>query len=213
MRIKQVFLALALASLICPYQSTGQQSELERLRYAKARVHIVLTDGAGRNIGAGVVASFENPEGVDFAKTFHENNAAAIPYDVYNLEVYQTGSSTVRRTVDVFAPEVWVVVGLKLGEEKPQFPVARMTVIGKIKHLANPEWPVYVRLVGVYSNYLADDRVSVSGNPRTFQIAGIIPDGKFVLLFHSDKGLLCTMPIELPKDKNLEIDDLEGCHR
>ena len=196
MKIQLALILPILMILNWPHASTGQESTLPQLKQAKAQVHILLTDGSSRDIGEGVIASFKSrTTGKDFAKEFRENRATAIPYDSYDLKVYRTGFSTAWRSVDVYAPEIWVLVGLRVGEELPEFPAARHTLNGTIKKFGAELDPVHVRLVGLYSSYMADARVSLTLDSRTFQFAGIIPDGRFVLLFFNGKGLLCTMPI------------------
>jgi hypothetical protein len=217
MKIQLSLAVPTLLILICPLISTGQESQqLRELgQVKKAQVHILLTDGSGRDIGDGVIASFKSrTTGKDYAKEFHENRAAAVPYGSYDLKVYKTAFATAWRSVDVYAPDIWVLVGLRFGEELPAFPVAWHTLNGTMKKFSAELDPVYVRLVGLYSSYTADARVSLILDSRTFQFAGIIPNGRFVLLFFDGKGLLCTMPIEIPKDLNVEVDLAGGgCSR
>lgn len=193
MAAKPAFIAPLLVLFLVSYNSIGQNSEHQSLEHAKARVRIVLKDRVGHDLGGGIVVSFKSRgNGKDFAKNFHVNDASEIPFGSYDLEVYKTGWFTTWRTVDVYAPEVWVLVGLEVGTELPEFPAPNRNIIGRIQHVDPSEEPIYIRMVGLYSSYLADAKLNSSGNSGTFQIAGRIPDGRFMLLIIGRSGLLCN---------------------
>jgi len=148
----------------------------------KAIVHIVLVDGFGRYLGEAKVASFKNMDsGQDFSRYFQENTAKNIPYSVYQVRVHKTGYFSGQVTAQVFQPEVWVVVGLRYGEELPAYPAPRLRLTGTVKNLDPSDQPVYMRLVGVYSDFMMDTRVNLDQS-RAFTFAGVIPDGAYILL-------------------------------
>ncbi len=161
---------------LVPVPSAGQQQA------RKATVHVVFVDGFGRDIEAKVVSFKVADTGHDLARQFQQNRAAGIPYGVYEVSAVQVGYVTAHVTAQVFQPDVWLVVALRPGEELPVFPAARLQLSGTIKNFDPGEQPVYVRLVGVYPDFIIQTRVEVSSNSGSFTLAGIIPDGKYVLV-------------------------------
>jgi hypothetical protein len=160
-----------------PITSAGQQQA------KKAIVHIVVVDGFGRDLGEAKVVSFKDiATSHDLARRFHENTATGVPYGVYEVVVQQTGSFAAHLTTQVFEQDVWVVAGLRYGEELPVFPAARLQLSGTIKNLDPGEQPVYMRLMGVYPDFIMQTKVETSGQSGTFTLAGVIPDGKYVLI-------------------------------
>ena len=84
----------------------------------------------------------------------------------------------------MFQPDVWVVVGLKIGEELPIFPAPRLELTGTVKNIDPDEQPVYMRIAAVYSNFMMDTRMNVNvlSQSGTFTLSGVIPDGEYILL-------------------------------
>jgi hypothetical protein len=75
-----------------------------------------------------------------------------------------------------------VVVGLRLGEELPIYSAPRLQLTETVKNINPGEEPVNIRLVAVYSSFMMDARVNVRGQSGAFMLAGVIPDGEFILL-------------------------------
>ncbi len=150
-------------------------------RQDKATVHIVAVDGFGRDIGEVEVDSFKYEE--DFSKHFRRNNAKDIPYGDYQVRVHKTGYASGEITAQVFQPDVWVVVGLSPGGTlRGEYTGARLQMTGTVKNIDPSEQPVYIRLAAVYSNFMMDTRVNVRDKSCTFTLAGVIPDGEYMLL-------------------------------
>jgi hypothetical protein len=172
----RIFASVILGLVLLTTLSAGQW------RQDKAIVHIVLVDGFGRYLGEAKVDSFKNMDsGQDFSRHFQENTAKDIPYSVYEVHVHKTGYFSGQVTAQVFQPDVWVVVGLRYGEELPAYPAPRLQLTGKVKNLDPSEQPVYMRLVAVYSNFMMDTRVNLDQS-CAFTFAGVIPDGEYILL-------------------------------
>jgi hypothetical protein len=169
--------SVILVLVLIPGLNLGQR------RPSKATVHIVVVDGFGRDLGEAKVDSFKNMDsGQDFSRHFRGNVSKDIPYSVYQVRVHVPGFFSSQVTAQVFQPDVWVVVGLRLGEELPIFPAPRLQLRGTVKSIDPGEEPVNIRLMAVYSNFMMDTRVNVLGQSGTFTLAGVIPDGEYILL-------------------------------
>jgi hypothetical protein len=177
MRQRWIWGSAVLAVFLVPIPSAGQQ------QVRKGKVHVVVVDGFGRDLGEAKVVSFKNTDtDHDLARQFHKNQATGVPFGVYEARVVQVGYATAHVTAQVFQPDVWLVVALQYGEELPVFPAPRLQLSGTIKNLDAGEQPVYVRLMGVYPDFIMQTRVEVSGNSASFTLAGVIPNGKYVLI-------------------------------
>jgi len=182
-----------------------QNAEMEALKHAKARIHLVLMHYSGRDMGEGQVQSFKSKsDGKEFAHRFSKNLASDIPYGSYKLVAYQVGSFSVTRDIDVYSPDVWVVVSPQFGDELPAVPAPNHTIKGKIDHVDHPEDLIYVKLVGLYALYTLDAKLSVSGDSGTYEMAGRIPEGDYFLLFTGSSGLLCVRKIRVELGKSDE---------
>jgi len=169
--------SVTLGLVFLPIWNAGQQQP------SQATVHVVVVDGFGRDLGEAKVDSFKDMgSGRDLAGRFQENAAKGIPYGVYQVRVHKAGFFTGQMTTQVFQPDVWVVVGLRVGEEGPMFPAPRLQLTGTVKNFGPGEEPIYLRLVAVYSDFMMDARVKASGQSGTFTLAGIVPDGKYILI-------------------------------
>ncbi len=175
------FLLLAISSFCWP-QARGQ--------YDFATVHIVYLAWDGTEMGKVVVQAFRIEEGKEFKSLFRDNTAHNIPYGVYDLTADLNGFLPDRKMVDVVQPEVWVVVhpwfvhGDTIGYG-PDF-----VVKGTVKNIGRNEEPIYVRLVGVYNQYSQDTKVQTAGTSGTFNLSGIGPDGRYVLITTGRSGVL-----------------------
>jgi hypothetical protein len=136
------------------------------------------------DLGEAEVESFKsiNSGGQDFSRHFRRNNSTEIPYGVYQVRMHKTGYFSGQVTAQVFQPDVWVVVGLRYGEELPMYPAPRLQLTGTVKNTDPSEQPIYIRLAAVYSNFMMDTRVNVRDQSGTFTLAGVIPDGEYVLM-------------------------------
>ena len=178
MRYLWILRNVILVLVLLPASNAAQQ------RPSKGTVHLVVMDGYGRDLGEAKVVSFKENGGTgrDFARIFRDNAAKGIPYGVYEIRVNKPGYFTGQAVAQVFQPDVWVVVGLRVGEELPIFPAPRMQLTGTVKNFDSGEEPVYLKLMAVYSDFMVDAKVTVSGQFRTFTFAGVIPDGKYILI-------------------------------
>ena len=147
----------------------------------KATVHIVVVDGFGRDLGVAEVESFKYAERQDFSRHFQRNTAKDIPYGDYQVRVRITGFYSGQITAQVFQPVVWVVVGLMAGGERGEYPGPTVQMTGTVRNIDPGEKPVYIRLAAVYSNFMMDTRVSLDQS-GAFTLAGVIPDGEYILL-------------------------------
>lgn len=181
-------IGLSVASLVlavfsfCWPQARGQHDF--------ATVHIVYLNWGGDDMGKVAVQSFKSEEGKEFKSLFRENTAHKIPYGVYDLTADLNGFLPDRKMVDVVQPEVWVVVhpwfvhGDAIGYG-PDF-----VVHGTVKNIGPKDEPIYVRLVGVYNQYSQDTKVQTVGTSGTFNLSGIGPDGRYVLITAGRSGVL-----------------------
>ena len=197
-----------LVFFLVPIPSAGQQQA------KKATVHIVVVDGFGRDLGEAKVVSFKDTAetGHDLARQFHKNGATGVPYSVYEVRVVKDGYFTAFVNAQVFQPDVWVVVALRYGEELPMFPAVRLQLSGTIKNLDPGEEPVYVRLMGVYPDFIIQTRVEVSGDSGSFTLAGVIPDGKYVLITIGRTKVLHirVLDVKFPAQTPIVIDLADG---
>jgi hypothetical protein len=203
-----ILVGAALTFILLQVSSADQQQRSE-----KATVHIVVVDGFGDDLGEAVVTSFRDfGTGQDLAGRFHENTATGIPYNVYQIRVHQVGFFTAQVTAQVFQPDVWVVIGLRYGEELPAFPAARLQLSGSIKNLDLGEEPVYLKLVGVYSDFIMESRVEATGHSGTFTLAGVIPDGKYILMTLGRTKILDVrqLDVKVPVPTPIVIDLARG---
>lgn len=174
----------------------------------KATVHVIVVDGFGRDLGNANVASFKNLDnGRDLANRFKENTAKDVPYSVYRLRVQRAAYFPGQITAQVFQPDVWLVVGLRVGEELPEFPAPRLKMSGTIKNLDPTEEPVYLRLAGVYSNFIMDAKARVLDHSCTFELVGVIPDGKYILITIGRTRILDVrqLDVKFPAKTPIEI--------
>jgi hypothetical protein len=203
-----IFGSAALTFILLQVPSAAQQQRTE-----KATVHIVVVDGFGDDLGEAKVASFKDSgTGQDLAGRFHENTATGVPYNVYQIRVQRVGFFTAQVTAQVFQPDVWLVIGLRYGEELPAFPAARLQLSGSIKNLDPREEPAYLKLVGVYADFIMETRVEASGHSGTFTLAGVIPDGKYILITLGRTKILDVrlLDVQFPARTPIVIDLAHG---
>ena len=207
MRKRWIWAGAVLVFFLVSIPTAGQQQA------RKAKVHIVVVDGFGRDIGEGEVVSFKDTDtDHDLARQFHKNAATGVPYNVYEVRVTKVGYVTASVVAQVFQPDVWLVVSLRYGEDLPIFPAPRLQLSGTIKNIDPNEEPLYVRLMGVYPDFIMQTRVELSGNPRSFTLAGVIPDGKYVLIIIGRTKVLHLQEIdvEFPAKTPIVIDLADG---
>lgn len=164
-----------------------------------AAVHLITLDNFGKPFGEAVVDWFGN-QLLDLSGKFQNGVALRIPYGNYDLRLHSTilGASPVQRQVDVFTPDVYVLIGMDFDtREEGRYPVAKGSLSGVVKNLKESSQPIYVRLSGVYTNYLSDAKVKLSGTGGAFTIVGYIPMGKYVLLTASGRHVLDMREVEI----------------
>ncbi len=181
-------------------------ANLSEKQMGAAKVHIVVVDGFGRDLGEANIESFQDADGHELAKRFRQNTAIEIPYRTYSMRVHMTGFWTAEKKVYVFKPDVWIVVGLRVGEELPVFPAPRWVVTGTVRNFDPGEQPIYMRLVGLYTDYLIEDRLDVAGQSGNFTLAGVNPQGKFLLITLGRTRTLDVRQIEIPTKAPIVIE-------
>jgi hypothetical protein len=198
----------SVALAICLLQVCGAGQQQTR----QATVHLVVVDGFGRDLGEAKVSSFTDVDtGKNLAERFHDNTATGVPYGIYTVHAREVGYFTGEVTAQVFQPNVWVVVGLRYGEELPIFPAPRLQIPGTVKNIDPSEQPVYVRLAAVYSDFIMDTRVALD-HSGSFTLAGVIPDGKYVLITIGRTKVLDFRLIDVQRPMAPITIDLVGGH-
>lgn len=141
------------------------------------------------------VASFKGDDyGLDLASRFKKNTVTNVPYGTYDLRVENQGFYSIEQYVDVFQPEVWVLIRPILGTVEESTLGPAVILSGTIKNLDPAEEPIYVRLVSIFPDRLytaaADTKVAVSGNSGTFTLAGVLSPGSYSLVTFGRSGIL-----------------------
>jgi hypothetical protein len=184
-----------------------------------ATVHIMpvlYTSGAYIDLEAKVVSFKGDDYGLDLASRFKTNTAANVPYGTYDLRVKNQGFASVEQYVDVFQPEVWVLIQPIVGETGDRVLAPTTTLSGTIKNLDPAEEPIYVRLVNIFPNRIfvpADDaKVAVSYNSGTFTLVGGLSPGWYTLVTFGRTGILDSRRVEVTADFKQEpiVIDLGG---
>jgi hypothetical protein len=165
----------------------------------------------GRNLVEAKVSSFTDDTGKNLAIRFRDNTATGVPYGIHTIRARQVGYVTGQVTAQVFQPEVWVVIGLQVSEELPIFPAPRLQIPGTVKNIDPSEQPVYVRLAAVYSDFIMDTRVALD-HSGSFTLAGVIPDGKYVLITIGRTKVLDFRLIDVQRPMAPITIDLAGGH-
>jgi len=173
-----------------------------------ATVHIVDLGPLSTTPEEVEVKSFKSREDdLDLATSFDHNRAAEVPYGIYDMRLGRTFGEELERRVDVFQPEVWVVVDLEFSPiSLPEYRAPRWVVTGTINNISDEYEPIYVSLVGIHVGFKIDDRVKVEGTSGSFTLAGFNPRGKFLLVISGQNGILDVREVDIPLDKPIVID-------
>lgn len=196
MNRKMLFVHVALMSIGLSYPAQATEEP------KTATVHLRIVDAVGvLDLGVARVESFERKYGQvpsdDYSGRFYKNKATRIPYDFYELCARRETFRTACTEVDVSQPEVWVVLGLRLGN----LGVGTSLVEGSISGVKSSESNLWVRLVGIYSGFSVDAKVDQSGK---FQASGAV--GKYVLVVMQNDRILHTQAISIPASGPILID-------
>lgn len=182
-----------LVFIFVPLYGAGQKQD------QNAIVHIKIVDYPGQDLGEPKVEEFRSGrDGKDFADRFRHGSASGIPFTQYHLRVNNVGFYAAEREVRVFQPEVWVVLGLALGEEGGPYPYQ---LAGHIKGQDASKGALWIRLSGVYSEIMMDSKASDAGD---FAFSGII-QGHYVLIISQNGSVLNVRPVDIPFDGPLLI--------
>jgi hypothetical protein len=175
-----------------------------------ATVHLVPLDTSGLDLREVKMVSFvDSNSGIDLSGHFRGNEAPDVPYGSYTLRARTFGTTTMERSVDVFQPDVWVVLGLRIVLELPSFPAPTLQISGRVRNIdPSTKADVYLRLVGVYTNYVGDAKLEIAhtGESGTFTFNAVIPDGKYVLITTRGAETLDMREVKVPARDPLEID-------
>ena len=176
-----------------------------------ATVHIVDIGSLSIDNDLVNVLSFRSREdNFDLAKSFQKNTSERVPYGIYDLRAGKSFAREMQRRVDVFQPEVWVVLDLELSPiSLPEYRAPRDTIQGTIRNINSGDEPVFVSMVSIHGTYTSDDKVAVSGSSGTFTLLGFNPRGSFLLVTTGRKGILDVRPIEVPLKEPILI-NLQG---
>lgn len=169
-----------------------------------AKVHIVLVDTYGRNLsGQALVGSFQEI-GVreDFATSFRDNEASNVPFGVYQASIGAKGFWNVRKQVRVFQAEVWVVAALEIGMGSSEGGLPTADLVGVMKGRRSED-PIWIRLSGVYSQVVIDERITES----QFKLSAV-PNGEYVLAVTQAGRVLDVQSVRTPvaEGKPITID-------
>jgi hypothetical protein len=186
----------------------SQDSVLLEICVRTTTVHVVALDSFGTmDLGSVTVRLFrDRVNDIDWSAHFQDNVGQGIPYGSYTLQIAGDGMSPLEQRVDVFQPDVWVVVGLNVAIEKPHFIAPTLELSGRINNLGAGEEPVYVKLVGLYCNCSMDTRAKVEGSSATFTIKSSDPSGKYLLTVIGKSGVLGTRPVDIRAQDSITID-------
>jgi hypothetical protein len=196
MRLWVSLISGCLAVVLIPHPALPQNPET-------ATVRILIVDGTGRELGKAQVSSFTSKRtGQDLGARFYDNTATGIPYDRYQLDVHATGFVNARRVVQVFSPVVWVIATLEFSVEGREFAPPR-TLSGKLTNVSRGEQPIFLRLMGIYSDLSIEARPDASTG--SFSFAGVISDGKYILLTIGRTGVLDSRQIDFPNSDEIVI--------
>lgn len=181
------------------------QSEVDlEVCVTTATVHIVpalYASGGYMDFEAKVVSFKGDDYGLDLASRFEKNTVTNVPYGLYDLRVQNQGFDSVEQHVDVFQPEVWVLIQPIVGEIGDRYLGPTMALSGTIKNLDPAEEPIYVRLVNIFPDRIftpaADTKVAISGNSGTFTVAAGLSYGCYTLVTFGRSGILDFRKIDL----------------
>ena len=184
----------------CPYLA-GQDRKYE------ATVHLKIVAVDGSDLGRAKVAMFKKKfvqlsSDREMASRFKNNSIDQVPFGTYRLKVYATGFYETEREVQVFAPEVWVVVQLQVGEEVGTLGLPTFTLPGKVICSGEGSEPLWLRMTGVYSSVVIDAKIPESGE---FQVVGI-PQGEYVLIARQGTRIAHTLTFRVPTSTPVIID-------
>ncbi len=173
-----------------------------------ATVHIISVARDGTDLGPIQVESFKSLEGAEVKGRFRDNTAAKVPYGIYDVVIDHSGGSLEsRRRVDIVEPIVWIVVSLDIGYGDANTYGASFVVSGTVKNFKPSDEPIFLRLVGVYTDYVGDTKLRPSGENRgTFTLSGMEPPGRYVLITTGRNGVLDTRPLAIEATPTAPID-------
>jgi hypothetical protein len=156
--------------------------------------------------GVARVKSFRNIDRTEFSSQFKSCQADNIPYGTYEIKIDDPLNGEIRRVVDVFKPEVWVLSGLLAYGEYPAYSSPKNVIVGTVRNIPKSEEPIYVKMMGIYFEATLDDRVAETASSGTFSLVGYSADGAYLLLTIGRSGVLDEREITLPHAGPIEID-------
>jgi len=177
-----------------------------------ARVHVALLITGARSVkdaGTGLVhvRSFRSDYGTEMAGLFKGAVADEVPYGSYDLELFDPLGGVIKRQVDVFQQDVWVYSGLLARDGDRPYLGPENIVRGMVKNIPANERPVFVTMSGVYLSRMINSSVSDTGNGRgTFGLAGVNPDGVYMLFTIGRSGILDAREFQLPGESEIVVD-------
>lgn len=156
------------------------------------------------NLGTGISSSFDievrdaiTGSVVRRAAEKRSSDVLEIPYGVYFIEVYAQGFEPYVVRIQISRPETWIPVGLTVGSLGA--PVTPGSVSGKVTEYSKT--PVWLKLVGLYSDFIAHTAADSSGG---FRFREIRP-GKYLLLIFQRGELLESKVLEVRNAEQVTI--------
>ena len=159
------------------------EQSADRDTVPSADVTITVLSTFGRPIeGAQITLTNIGPQ-----QEFHSQGGAAtlqgVPYGLYQLEVRLNGFLPRQERIRIYQTKLQLQIGLELapihGYQQPE-------VVGSVEGATRTD-KLWVRLIGLFTNDLVENRVDTS---KKFRLVGM-PAGRYVLLLF-ERGTLIT---------------------
>jgi hypothetical protein len=181
-----------------------------------ARVHIVLLTTAASSVEDASpslvhVAKFRSVDGTEMTGLFKGAVADEVPYGSYDLELFDPLGGIIKRRVDAFQKDVWVYSGLVARYGDRPYSGPDNVVHGEVENIPANEMPLFVTMTGVYVSHMINSILSDTGNGRgTFTLAGVNPEGIYLLITIGRSGVLDVREIKLPRKDEVTIELAPG---
>jgi hypothetical protein len=180
-----------LAGLVHPHLIVlGQQPDSKEI----GAVSIFVTDTFGAPLPTARIGIRRLHEGKEFPVEFR----GAVPFGTYRISALLSGYTAATKIVEVDQPVKWVTLALALAEiEGP----SSRDIRGRIEPLIQASPPIWVKLVGVYSDVVHEAPVNEKGR---FVIEGVLP-GDYLAIVLAPGRVLKTQPLALKFRDNAEL--------
>ncbi len=167
----------------------------------QATLRIKIVSQSGNDLGIAEVTSLRRIyPAIDRERRaeFKGNVMSGLPYGTYRIRLHAKGFRTVEREVQIYQPEVWAVLQLQIGEEGGP---SLFDVNGHITMAEPTDDSVWMRLVGIYSNFVFDAKADQTG---AFKIGGV-PLGDYILFVRVETHVLEIRRVHVPAPEAITI--------